>query len=110
MGEKVPQSASLYSMSSGTSSCASGFSSGSSATSRASTMSSHSSVESNKLQNHNHNCSTNGCLGAIPRNTYSNFRGHKSHSFRVRNKLNEIGAKYLNGFYRIFLLLQFFQL
>ncbi|KAL7051188.1 hypothetical protein ACKWTF_004377 [Chironomus riparius] len=82
MGEKVPQSASLYSMSSGTSSCASGYSSGS-ATSRASTMSSHSSVE-NKLHNHNHNCSTNGCLGAIPRNSHSNFRGHKSHSFRGR--------------------------
>lgn len=83
MGEKVPQSASLYSMSSGTSSCASGYSSGS-ATSRASTMSSHSSVE-NKLHNHNHNCSTNGCLGAIPRNSHPNFRGHKSHSFRVRD-------------------------
>lgn len=107
MGEKVAQSASLYSMSSG-SSCASGsfqssinlkdkeaklidllvhsaYSSGS-ATSRASNVSSSSSSAVDSKHLHNHNCSTNGCLGAIPRNpSYSSthFRGHKSHSFRV---------------------------
>lgn len=58
-----------------------GYSSGS-ATSRASTMSSHSSSVDNKLH-HGHNCSTNGCTGAIPRTP--SFRSHKSHSFRVKN-------------------------
>lgn len=82
MGEKVTQSASLYSMSSGSSSCASGYSSGSgSATSRGSNVSSSSS------NGHLHNggsCSTNGCSGAIPRTPSMHFRGHKSHSFRSR--------------------------
>lgn len=35
---------------------------------------------------HNHNCSTNGCLGTIPKtpSSYSlHHRGHRSHSFRV---------------------------
>lgn len=106
MGEKVkvPQSTSLYSMSSGSSFASGiffvihmnfyanfnffeGYSSGS-ATSRASTMSSHSSSVDNKLH-HNHNCSTNGCTGAIPRTpSYSSFRGHKSHSFRVSLNLS----------------------
>jgi hypothetical protein len=59
-----------------------GYSSGSgSATSRASNVSSTSSTLDNRHL-HNHNCSLNGCLGAIPRN--SSFRAHKSHSFRVR--------------------------
>lgn len=35
---------------------------------------------------HNHNCSTNGCLGTIPKTPSYNshhHRGHRSHSFRV---------------------------
>lgn len=63
----------------------SGYSSGS-ATSRASNVSSLSSNAVDNKHHHNHNCSTNGCLGAIPRNpSYSSthFRGHRSHSFRV---------------------------
>lgn len=63
-----------------------GYSSGS-ATSRASNVSSSSSNAVDNKHHHNHNCSTNGCLGAIPRNpSYSSmhFRGRSSHSFRVR--------------------------
>lgn len=109
MGEKVTQSASLYSMSSG-SSCASGRTSqekleankkfddvvltaGYSSASRASNVSSPSSNGVDIKQNHNHNCSTNGCLGAIPRNpsfsSSHHFRGHRSHSFRV-SCMNEL--------------------
>ena len=62
------------------------YSSGS-ANSRTSNVSSSSSNAVDNKHHHNHNCSTNGCLGAIPRNpSYSSthhFRGHKSHSFRV---------------------------
>lgn len=114
MGEKVVQSASLYSMSSG-SSCASGqyrsfpifqcrnwfhhehfayplfcsflgMSSGSTTprTPNATSPSSAGSVE--QRLHHNHNCSTNGCLGTIPKTPSYNshhHRGHRSHSFRV---------------------------
>lgn len=105
----MTQSASLYSMSSG-SSCASGRTSqekleankkfddvvltaGYSSASRASNVSSPSSNGVDIKQNHNHNCSTNGCLGAIPRNpsfsSSHHFRGHRSHSFRV-SCMNEL--------------------
>ncbi|CAO1310987.1 unnamed protein product [Diamesa tonsa] len=92
MGERVSQSDSLYSMSSGSSNV-SGYSnvssnSGSKSSNVSVSSSTSSAVEKNHPHTHSSSCSTSGCLGAIPRNpSYSHsshFRNKGQHSFRHR--------------------------
>ncbi|XP_050080564.1 collagen alpha-1(XVII) chain [Anopheles maculipalpis] len=99
---RVTQSASLYSMSSG-SSCVSGISnmsscSGTSGTSGMSSTSSTSGITDGSLHGHSHrhgsggctaSCSTSGCLGAIPRNpAYQHY--HKKGQYYIKNRLPEM--------------------
>uniref|UniRef100_A0A182T5J8 RING-type domain-containing protein n=1 Tax=Anopheles maculatus TaxID=74869 RepID=A0A182T5J8_9DIPT len=99
---RVTQSASLYSMSSG-SSCVSGISnmsscSGTSGTSGMSSTSSTSGVTDGSLHGHSHrhgsggctaSCSTSGCLGAIPRNpAYQHY--HKKGQYYMKSRIPEM--------------------
>uniref|UniRef100_A0A182WDM5 RING-type domain-containing protein n=1 Tax=Anopheles minimus TaxID=112268 RepID=A0A182WDM5_9DIPT len=99
---RVTQSASLYSMSSG-SSCVSGISnmsscSGTSGTSGMSSTSSTSGMTDGSLHGHSHrhgaggctsSCSTSGCLGAIPRNpSYQHY--HKKGQYYMKNRIPEM--------------------
>ncbi|XP_058128865.1 uncharacterized protein LOC131289821 [Anopheles ziemanni] len=101
---RVTQSASLYSMSSG-SSCVSGISnmsscSGTSGTSGMSSSSSTSGTTDGSLHGHGHShkhgaagctssCSTSGCLGAIPRNpAYQHY--HKKGQYYMKSRIPEM--------------------
>uniref|UniRef100_A0A182YS06 RING-type domain-containing protein n=1 Tax=Anopheles stephensi TaxID=30069 RepID=A0A182YS06_ANOST len=98
---RVTQSASLYSMSSG-SSCVSGISnmsscSGTSGTSGMSSTSSASGVTDGSLHGHSHrhgsggctaSCSTSGCLGAVPRNpAYQHYHKKGQYYMKVGSAL-----------------------
>nr|XP_040237110.2 secreted protein C [Anopheles coluzzii]XP_040237111.2 secreted protein C [Anopheles coluzzii] len=101
---RVTQSASLYSMSSG-SSCVSGISnmsscSGTSGTSGMSSTSSTSGTTDGSLHGHSHrhgaggggctsSCSTSGCLGAVPRNpAYQHY--HKKGQYYMKSRIPEM--------------------
>uniref|UniRef100_A0A182PJM7 RING-type domain-containing protein n=1 Tax=Anopheles epiroticus TaxID=199890 RepID=A0A182PJM7_9DIPT len=96
---RVTQSASLYSMSSG-SSCVSGISnmSSCSGTSGTSGMSSTSSTSGTTADGHSHrhgaggctsSCSTSGCLGAVPRNpAYQHY--HKKGQYYMKSRIPEM--------------------